>query len=137
MREGLANDIRQVKADALLTETSERLEDALAGGAKLEEAAKDLGVPFQSTEPISADGRRADHSRALDPVQYSGVIQTAFSLPEGERSPLTSEAEGRFYLVEVSAIAPPRERTFEEVRGLVIADWELSARLEEHKKKVA
>jgi peptidyl-prolyl cis-trans isomerase D len=88
------------------------------------------------TEPVDASGYGVDRQLLLPQSQYGEILQTAFSLPAGDRSELMRQANGGYYVVRVNAVTAPRQRTLDEVRGQVTDAWK-SEHLHEAKHQYA
>lgn len=108
----------------LLFEFSNALDDAMAGGASLAEAAAEVGVSLVSTPPVSAQGEPRGDAEAPAIPAWPEVLGTAWTLPEGAQSRL-EEAEARdgYYIVRVDRIILPAVRPLEAVREAVAEAW--------------
>ncbi len=136
VQKSLEEEVRQQKMEIELNETIEQLEDALAGTDNLVEAAKESERTLTVTEPVDASGYGVDRQLLLPQSQYGEILQTAFSLPAGDRSELMRQANGGYYVVRVNAVTAPRQRTLDEVRGQVTDAWK-SEHLHEAKHQYA
>ncbi|GGA54446.1 peptidylprolyl isomerase [Nitratireductor aestuarii] len=106
-------------------------EDARAGGATLKEAADSLGLTVQTIQAVSAKGEDQEGKQVTLP-NSTQLLSAAFETDEGvENAPLNFGSSG-YLFYEVEEIIPARERTLDEVRDRVVADWtraEVSKRL--------
>lgn len=118
MRERVASE----KAVDVLYDLTADLEDALGGGATLEEAAERLNLTLTRIEAVDRQGL----NRAGEPVEAlpeeEVYLNTAFSLQQGEESLLEEIGRG-YFIVRVDAVVPPQPRPFEEVRDQVVDLW--------------
>ncbi len=126
LRAGLAHE----KAGELLYERITKVEDALAGGARLDELPGDLGLAAV-TGTLDAKGNTREGTPAPIPGPAelrSALIASAFRLKPGD-SPHLTEVPGAngatfgSYAVVVEEIIPPARKPFETVRDQVRADW--------------
>lgn len=126
VRDQIAAELAQEKAVDEVYALSTRLEDALGGGASLEEAASTLGLDLLRVEATDATGR--DRSGAAIAELPESFSQTAFSTPEKSESVLTESGRDTFFVVRVDAVTPAGAKPLTEVRGDVIAAWKAEQR---------
>lgn len=100
----------------------DQVEDARAGGATLEEVARTTSLPYRVVEAVSADLKAPDGTAVSDIPSGGDVVREAFESDVGvENSPVRAGNSYVFY--EVLDIEAERDRTLEEVRADVTADW--------------
>lgn len=129
------NEIRQQLAIADATrqiqDAFDAYEDARAGGATLREAAESLGLTVQTVDAVSIRGEDPEGKAVPLPIS-SQLLAAAFETEEGvENAPLVIGSSG-YLFYEVEDVIPARDRTLDEVRDRVVADWtrdEVSKRL--------
>lgn len=116
--------------DALYAEST-KLDDALGGGATLEEAAKTLDLPLITIEATSIDGLAPDGSKAAglptETAQTSvgpTILKTAFTLDSGAESRLEPAGENAYTLVRVDSITQAQPRPYESVKTEVLGMWQ-------------
>lgn len=134
-RDQLQREIAENKAVDEIYALSTRLEDALGGGASLEEAAQTLGLDVRRVETIDAGGR--DRSGADVADLPEGFAQTVFTTPAKSESVLTESGRDTFYVVRTDAVTPAGLKPLAEVRNDVIAAWKSEQRSERAKAKAA
>ncbi|MGC2854278.1 peptidyl-prolyl cis-trans isomerase [Novispirillum sp. DQ9] len=128
VREEIRERIAAEQAVTLLYEESANLQDALGGGATLEEAAERLNLRLYKVEAVDVDGRTPQGQPAELPEAIRGeILQTAFGLEEGQES-LMQETDSGYYVVRVDDVIPAAPRPFAEVREQVVAQWRETAR---------
>lgn len=97
-------------------------EDARAGGMSLEEAAKELQLEPVVVEAVDETGRNPE-GETVELPQAQELLTEAFQTEVGfEPSPLTIGSEGYLWY-EVLDVQADRDRTLDEVRDQVVADW--------------
>jgi peptidyl-prolyl cis-trans isomerase D len=139
IRKALAVD----EASRVLLDVHDAYEDARAGGASMREAADKLKLEMVTVEAIDRAAQRPDGTVVNDLPQSQELMRAAFeSEPNVENPPLNIGANG-FLFFEVDAVTPARDRTLDEVRAKVIADWKaaeaesrLAAKAKEFEKRV-
>lgn len=105
------------------------LEDTLAGGASLEEAARGANLTMLRLDGISAGG--ADRAGALVSVDaLREVVTAAFTALEGDDPTVVETDEGGFFALRVDRVIPPVARPLDEVREGVIDGWQRQQRQE-------
>lgn len=119
----LKQDIRNARVGDEAYELSNTLQDDLAGGASIEEAAKSVGAQKQTFGPISAEGTAPDGTKVVLPEGYPGLLPEAYTLSEGEISNLMESENGSYYAIRVDSVMPERTRALDEIKGTVIAEW--------------
>jgi peptidyl-prolyl cis-trans isomerase D len=127
VRDELRAALAQERAADLAFERANQVEDALAGGATLEEAAKRFGLGY-ATVRTDASGNAPDGERVELPVIEDArepLLRAVFEAEPGA-APRLKETEAGFVAVELRETAPPALRPFEaveaEVRQAFLAD---------------
>ncbi|MGB4106678.1 MAG: peptidyl-prolyl cis-trans isomerase [Alphaproteobacteria bacterium] len=94
------------------------VEDMLAGGASLDEVKKEVDIETIDLSPMNQSGRTKDGGDALKNYEKAKpyILENAFSLPQGETSPMSELADGSFAGVYVESIQPKSYTPFEEVK---------------------
>ncbi|WP_162912931.1 SurA N-terminal domain-containing protein [Rhodospirillaceae bacterium SYSU D60014] len=129
LEEELRHDIAMNQAVDSIISIANQLEDELAGGASLKEAAEQLNLNMTQIEAVSAAGK-APNGTDTALVGRPALLSLAFSTPEGEDSALTETRGGGYAILRVNSVQPPALRPLEEVREQVVADWEAAQRAE-------
>ena len=100
------------------------LDDTMAGGATLEEAAASLSLTLESYPRIDRTGND-DKGQLIESLPNDRTFRTTvFSTPIGQESLLTEAADGGYFVVRVLESIPATTRPLSEVRDEVIADWQ-------------
>jgi peptidyl-prolyl cis-trans isomerase D len=125
VREALTKDVAHDKALDALVGLANRFEDALGGGATLENAASAVGVRVVKVAALDARGNGPDGK----PVAGEGLpkldllAQVAFATGEGSESALTEMGENGYFALRVDKVVTPALKPLAEVRGEVLAAW--------------
>lgn len=143
-RERVRQELALAEAAQRVFETYDRIEDARAGGAPLEETAQAEDLEAVVIDAIDRTGRRPDGEIVADIPASTEVIAQTFEAVEGEEiAPIAIGSDG-YVWAEVLGIEPARERELNEVRERVVADWKaeqtsaaLMARVEELRQRLA
>lgn len=134
----------EIKRELALAEAAQSLfdvhdayEDARAGGMTLVEAATQQQLAPVTIEAVDRSGRTPDGTVVSDVPQSQDLLREAFDAEIGvETQPINLGSEG-FLWFEVVDVIPARDRTLDEVRDQVKADWMAAQELEALSTKAA
>jgi peptidyl-prolyl cis-trans isomerase D len=110
-----------------------KVQDLLAGGAKLDELPAGLGL-LAVTGTMDAQGNTPDGTPAPIPAApplRQAIITKAFALAPTDPATLEDGPDHSFYAVTVDAITPPAQQPFDAVKDRVRDDWLRDARRHE------
>jgi len=125
----LTRDVALRRAGDAIVKLHEKVEDEFAGGAKLMEAARKLGLKVETVAAVDARGRGADE-KPLDGFARGGAFVSAvFGTQPGAELRLRDLPGGAYFAVEVTGVTPPAPKPLANVRDAVKAAW-LEAELE-------
>jgi peptidyl-prolyl cis-trans isomerase D len=117
----IRSDIALNRAKSKVQDIHDKIEDARAGGATLEEAAQKLNLPVVTLD-IDRSGRDPTGKLVATMPAAGDVISGAFSNDVGvDTYPI--EADNGYVWYEVEAITPARDRSLAEVKGEVEKQW--------------
>ena len=105
------------------------LEDTLAGGATLEEAAKSINVKLVKIELVDATGYRKNGKLAAGITSTPLFLRTLFETPNGNQSQLIETDDGDYFLLRVDEIIDSHQQKFTAVSNEVRKSWRLNKRL--------
>jgi len=139
----IRRDLALDEASRVLLDVHDSYEDARAGGESMQEAASRLKLTVNTVDAVDRQGRAPDGSEVSVP-EAQALLREAFETDVGvENAPVQIGSSG-FLFYEVEAVTPARDRTLDEVRDRVVADWKrtetasrLAARAEELRKQLA
>lgn len=129
VREQVQARLRRQQAEEKLYELSKQLQDAVAGGATLAEAAEQLKLPLARRENISAEGKLIDGSSPPTDTAMVRILPIAFMTPEGETSQ-AQETEDGVFMVNVEQVTSSQAKPLEKIRTQVVSDWRAQQQLE-------
>lgn len=136
VRKEIANDLAQELALDDLVKRANRVEDALAGGASIEDAAQEAGIKIRKIPPIDS-ARKLQTGAVPDNLPAdAGFIETVFSLASGKSSDLIESSNGGYFMVRVDNIVEAAKRPLDQVRADVEKAWKTS-KLNEIARKTA
>jgi peptidyl-prolyl cis-trans isomerase D len=130
--------LAQERAADLTYEEANRLEDALAGGATVEEAAQQFHLtPTRVTldrQGNGPDGQRVELPGG--PLARSAILEAIFANPAGS-GPRVAEAGGGFVALDVTKTIPAALKPFASVEEEVRRAWTLDARRRAQEERAA
>jgi peptidyl-prolyl cis-trans isomerase D len=140
IREAIALD----EAHRTLVEAYDAYEDARAAGESLQEAASRLKLEVVTVEAVDQTAKTPDGTILTDLPLSNELLREAFDAEVGaENTPLNIGSTG-YVFYEVADVTAARDRTLDEVRDRVVADWtanervnRLASRAEEVQKQLA
>lgn len=133
----------QLEKQLIAEEAADRLDhianeadDALAGGAALNDVAKKFGLKLTTVAESDASGRDASGKPIQLPVDTQSVLKTAFSTETNNTSRITAIEESAVFAVHVDKIVPPAVKPLADVKTQATTAW-LAEQQQDAVKKVA
>ncbi|MEM7043560.1 MAG: SurA N-terminal domain-containing protein [Pseudomonadota bacterium] len=130
VRDEIRNELSLVEAEDRLPAFATQLDDELAAGSGVREAAEAIGVTASTEDMIDRQGRGEDGEPVPALSGWSMLLQTAFDAAKDEPSLLEETDEGAYYVVQVDDIVEPRLKPLVEVRDDVVSLYEEQKRRE-------
>jgi peptidyl-prolyl cis-trans isomerase D len=119
----IRKDLALGEASRILLDVHDNYEDTRASGSSLADAAAKLKLKDITIDAIDRNGLRPDGSVVKDLPESPELIKAVFDAePNTENEGLTT-ADNGFVFYEVGSVTPARDRTLDEVRQKVVADW--------------
>jgi peptidyl-prolyl cis-trans isomerase D len=135
VKDKLAHDIALRQAGEAVFDLGNKLQDALGGGASLEEAAQKLGLKLVKTAPIDRKGDGKDGKPMAGLPDGAKFLETAFGAETGRESDLVDDGNGGYFVLRVDKVDPSALKPLAEVKDKVIAGWQAEARRKEAEKR--
>ncbi|MEM7653679.1 MAG: SurA N-terminal domain-containing protein [Pseudomonadota bacterium] len=111
---------RSLAVDRLI-EAANALDDDLAGGLTLAEAAAKQNLELGSVDAIERSGLNQAGSVVLERPSSNRFLETVFQTPDGETSLLVETEESGYYVVTIDRVIPPAPRPLDAVISAVTA----------------
>ncbi len=131
VKDTIVQDLAKQQAEREILDLIDEIEDARAGGARLDEVGEQFSLDVEAPESFDATGKSMTGSEVKLP-DAEGLLSGTFDSDIGiENDVLQIGAQG-FLWYEVTKVIPSRDRTLDEVRSDVVASWkkdELAKRL--------
>ena len=128
VRDDLERELILQKAADGIYPLANDLEDLLAGGATLEEAANRLEIRIATITAIDAYGKSPSGESDSQLPSEPEFLSKASELALGEESILTETSAGTSFIVRVDEITASALKPFDQVREEVVEDWTRSER---------
>ncbi len=128
VREQLKKDIAQHEAGEAVFALANKLEDALAAGGTLEEAARQIILRAGRVAAVDRRGRDGTGEAVSGLPKGSVFLRLAFDTADGQDSALTESEGGGFIVAHVNKVMAPAVRPLKDIRAKVIAAWKDNAR---------
>ncbi|MFC3323244.1 SurA N-terminal domain-containing protein [Mesorhizobium cantuariense] len=119
----IRKDLALGEASRILLDVRDNYEDTRAAGGSLADAATKLKLKVVTIDAIDRSGLRPDASIVKDLPQSPELIKAVFDAEPGTENDALTTADNGFVFYEVASVTPARDRTLDEVRQKVVADW--------------
>lgn len=124
----LQADLAHSDAVDQLYTVANHVDDALAGGATLDEAAAKFGLKKTTVAAVDDKGMGRDDKPVSLPVSPAEVLKLAFATEEGRTSRVTQTPDGAIFVLHIDKIAAPSARPLGDVKDKAIAAWQAEKR---------
>lgn len=122
VKDQLRGIVAKEKALDAVYKIANKFEDAIGGGATLEEAAKEVGMAVVTVKGVDREGKMASGGAAKFP-DLASLLPVAYSTEKGLLSPLTEAGDRGFFMVRVDAVTAPALRPLADVKAQVAEAW--------------
>jgi len=118
-------ELAREEAETLMNDAVEKFEEARAGGADLEAAARQAGLRVSKTPLIEARGLGPNGQPEASVLDKPELLKTVFEADEGDPTDWVSETGGASYLVRIDLLKPSGPPPLVQVRERVAQAWRL------------
>jgi peptidyl-prolyl cis-trans isomerase D len=131
VRDKLAAQVARDQATDQVFELSNEADDALAGGATVEDVATKFSLPLVKVDAADPDGRTPD-GKAVDlPAPAAEVMHDVFNTAQGQTTRLTETHDRQsFYVLRVDTVTPSAVKPLDAVKDKVAEMWKTEKRHE-------
>jgi peptidyl-prolyl cis-trans isomerase D len=120
VKDEVKHQVALSKATENLDTEVQQLEDVLASGAALEDAATQLKLKVKKVDAVDDQGK---DPKGADVGLSHAAVTLVFNTENGNLSPVAPTAGGSYIVAQVTGVIPPADRPFDEVKDKVKADW--------------
>jgi peptidyl-prolyl cis-trans isomerase D len=119
----IRKDLALAEAHRIVLDVHDAFEDGRAGGDTLAEAAAKSKLKVVTIDAIDQGAKLPDDTLVSDLPESAELLRAAFASEVGvDNGPVNLGSDG-FVFYEVVGITPARDRTLDEVKTRVVADW--------------
>ena len=134
-REDVLQDVKRERAIDAMYDMSNAIQDELAAGKTLEEAAESLGLTHGRLSAVDISGRNRDGQPADGVPELEGFLTAAFDAQVGLEPELRETSDGNYFVLRVDNVFPAAVRPLadvrDDVRERVVAERRAEAAREE------
>jgi peptidyl-prolyl cis-trans isomerase D len=113
---------RELAADRLF-DVANKVEDELAAGGSLEDAAKRFALKLAKLDAIDRQGRDRQGKAAEGMAATPAFLEAAFGLQQGEQTTLRETRDGGYFVARVDQVIASALRPLADVRAEVVEAW--------------
>ena len=114
---------RQEAVDRIY-KVANKVDDALAGGATLGDAAEKFGLKTTGVEAVDVGGHDPQDKPVTLPVSAGDILKLAFATQEGQTSRVTETPDGAIFALHIDKIIPSQVRPLDEVKDKAVGAWQ-------------
>lgn len=131
----LRDELQESRLEDALYQLSTQLEDQLASGAALADAAKELQLPLEETELFTREGLNLKGKpETLPPVK--NLLTLAFSGDLESTPEFQTGSDGAYYFATVAAVKESAQPKLKEILSQVVHAWQSDTAAQELEKRV-
>jgi len=126
----LQAELAQEEALDRLDKLGNKVDDALAGGASLDEVAAKFGLTKTAVAASDVGGRDPEGRPVAIPGSAAEVLKVVFGTEQGEVSRVVTGHDGDIFAVRTDKVTQPRVKRLDEVKDQAIAAWQAERKRE-------
>jgi peptidyl-prolyl cis-trans isomerase D len=119
VKKEIADRLADERAGQEISTLREKVENERSAGKPLKEIGESLKLPFFDVPEMDRSGKTADGKPAIDHPESGKIAEAAFAGTVGIEGEATDLADGGYAWVDVLAISPQKQKSFEEVKAEV------------------
>ncbi len=127
-KDKLKLELARDQASDRIADVANSVDDALAGGASLDDVAQKFGLKLASATDVGSDGKDAAGNAADLGGDAVPILKTAFATDKGQTSQLTEMGDDGYFLVRVESVTPAETQPLADVRDQAAKLWQDDAR---------
>jgi peptidyl-prolyl cis-trans isomerase D len=124
----LAAKVAHDEAVDRIYKIADQVDDALAGGATLEEAGTKFVMRKTVVAAIDENGRAPDGKEPALPIAPAEAGKLAFATDEGQISRVTETGDNTLYVLRTDKVIPPSTKPLATVKADAITAWQAEKR---------
>ena len=120
---GIRQEMAEGRAEEVILDLHDEIEDGRAGGSTLEEIASQKRLAYVVIDAVDSAGQSRDGDMGVDRAILDRIIGDIFDSDVGLENDPVQLSGGDFVWYEVLDVIPTRTRTYDEVREAVAEAW--------------
>jgi len=128
VKDQLKLELARDQASDRMADVANNIDDALAGGASLDDVAQKFALKVASAADVDIDGKDAGGKAADLGGAAPAILKAAFGTDKGQTSQLSEMGDDGYFIVRVEGVTPAAARPLADVRDLVAKEWQDDAR---------
>ena len=126
----LEAELAHEEAEDRIYKVANKADDALAGGATLDDAAAKFGLKTTVIAGADTSGHDPEGKPVALPLPADEVLKLVFATDQGQTSRVTESPDGGIFAVLVNKITAPAVKPLGEVKDQAVAAWQTDKRRE-------
>ena len=135
VKQKLRDELSNEKALDNIFDLTNVFEDSLAGGASIEQAAREINFRSSKLKSIDNNGKSKNGTIIGGITAQKQFLSSVFDTPVGEQSQLLESEDGGYFIVRIESETKARQRPFNEVIVEVKKAWEAAEKKKALMKK--
>ena len=135
VRQKLTDELSNEKALDNIFDLTNVFEDSLAGGASIEQAAREINFRSSKLKSIDNNGKSENGTVIGGITAQKQFLSSVFDTPVGEQSQLLESEDGGYFIVRIESETKARQRPFNEVIVEVKKAWKAAEKKKALMKK--
>jgi peptidyl-prolyl cis-trans isomerase D len=126
----LEADLARQEAIDRIYKVANKVDDALAGGATIDDAAAKFGLKMTTVTAADVGGHDPEGKPVTLPVAPQDVLKLAFATNEGQASRVTETPDGGIFVLRTDKVIPSQVKPLDDVKDKAVAAWQSDKRRE-------
>jgi peptidyl-prolyl cis-trans isomerase D len=126
----LEADLTHQEAVDRIYKVANKIDDALAGGTTIEDAAAKFGLKTTAIAAADAGGHDLEDKPVALPTSSDDVVKLAFATNEGQTSRVTETPDGAIFVLRTDRVVHSAIKPLDEVKEKAVAAWQADRRRE-------
>jgi peptidyl-prolyl cis-trans isomerase D len=126
----LEADLARQEAVDRIYKVANNVDDELAGGASIDDAAAKFGLKTTTVAAVDVGGHDPEGKPVALPIAPQDALKLAFATNEGQTSRVTETPDGGIFVLRTDKVIPSQVRPLDEVKDKAITAWQADKRRE-------
>jgi peptidyl-prolyl cis-trans isomerase D len=126
----LEADLTHQEAVDRIYKVANQIDDALAGGSTIDDAAAKFGLKTSAVAGVDVGGQGPEGKPVALPVSSNDVLKLAFATDKGQTSRVTETSDGAIFVLRTDTVTPSTVKPLDEVKEKAVGAWQADKRRE-------